>query len=668
MKRFILIFLFALAAPAAEEKPNAFLQFVKKRAAALRAMDRTPATLAEWHTQRAMIRKKLLRAWGGFPKEQCELKPRILGTEIRDGYRVERIIFQTLPGVWMTANAYVPDGPGQRPAVLCVHGHWSGAKQDRTVQARCIGLAKLGFFALAVDALGAGERGIGKALGEYHGEMVAATLWPVGRPLSGLQVYENMRAVDYLLTRKEVDGERLGITGTSGGGNQTMYAGAWDERFKAVVPVCSVGNYQAYLGVACCMCEVVPGALRFTEEWGVLSLTAPRALMVINATQDGIQFSVGEAKKSLALTRPIYALHGKPKSVKHLPVESKHDYNEPMREAMYGWMTLHLKGEGNGAPIDEPKIETVDPEKLRCFPGQTRPDNWLTIPQLAAREGRRLVAQLEQSNWADDLDEVCHALDVHVLGGTKPRPTRLLKDGPEAPTRRINFSPEPGIRLTATETLGKAPRKKDKVIFLNIEGEVKLTENKLAAALQRSGHTVLSLSLRATGQHAYTRDAIRRAPDHNSAEWSLWLGRPLLGQWVRDLRTLLDQLGHEPVTVIGDGPAGVVALCAAALDERIAHTVTIGSLASYISDVPYTNQRLGLMAPNMLREAGDIPHLAALIAPRKLSIVGAVHGSGKALAAAELKANFKFTRRFYKGGSFTLLPNGNDQAILRILK
>ncbi|MED5494822.1 MAG: prolyl oligopeptidase family serine peptidase, partial [Verrucomicrobiota bacterium] len=68
------------------------------------------------------------------------------------------------------------------------------------------------------------------------------------------QVYENMRAVDYLLTRKEVDGERLGITGTSGGGNQTMYAGAWDERFKAVVPVCSVGNFQAYLGVACCMC------------------------------------------------------------------------------------------------------------------------------------------------------------------------------------------------------------------------------------------------------------------------------------------------------------------------------------------------------------------------------------------------------------------------------
>ena len=135
MKRFILIFLFALAAPAAEEKPNAFLQFVKKRAAGLRAMDRTPATLAEWQTQRTMIRSKLLRAWGGFPKEKCELKPRILGTEKRDGYRVERIMFQTMPDVWMTANAYVPDGMRRRPKVLCVLGHWSGAKQARTVQA-----------------------------------------------------------------------------------------------------------------------------------------------------------------------------------------------------------------------------------------------------------------------------------------------------------------------------------------------------------------------------------------------------------------------------------------------------------------------------------------------------------------------------------------------------
>lgn len=143
-----------------------------------------------------------------------------------------------------------------------------------------------------------------------------------------------MRAVDYLLTRPEVDGARLGITGASGGGNQSMYAGAFDERFKAVVPVCSVGNYQAYLGAACCMCEVVPGALRFTEEWGLLSLVAPRALMVVSATKDAFQFSVGEAKKSLALTEKVFQSHGYPDNVRHAIFESPHAYNQPMREAM----------------------------------------------------------------------------------------------------------------------------------------------------------------------------------------------------------------------------------------------------------------------------------------------------------------------------------------------
>ena len=113
-----------------------------------------------------------------------------------------------------------------------VHGHWRGAKQDPVVQSRCIGAAKLGFVVLCVDAFGAGERGIGTKLGEYHGEMTAATLLPLGTPLSGLQVYENMRAVDYLETRPEVDKEQIGITGASGGGNQTMYAGAWDKRLQ----------------------------------------------------------------------------------------------------------------------------------------------------------------------------------------------------------------------------------------------------------------------------------------------------------------------------------------------------------------------------------------------------------------------------------------------------
>ena len=375
---------------ASGQEPTApqFQTFVKEQAKHLRANDAAPTSADEWNSTRTQLRADLLRAWGGFPESPCNLEPRSMGQLDRDGYRIEKLTFQTMPGIWMTANAYVPiTAPSKVPAVLCVHGHWAGAKQDPVVQARCIGLVKLGFFVLCVDALGAGERAVEKKLGQYHGEMTGAMLLPIGKPLSGIQVYENMRAVDYLQSRPEVDPDRIGITGASGGGNQSMYAGAFDERFRCVVPTCSVGNYQAYLSAACCMCEVVPGALRFTEEGNVLGLAAGRGLMVTSATQDAFQFSVDQAKISVARAEAIAGLL-EPKghaTIRHTIIESPHHYNQPMREAMYGWMTLHLKGEGDGSPIAEPSMQTEEPETLRCFPGDSRPDDYVTPATIHVR-------------------------------------------------------------------------------------------------------------------------------------------------------------------------------------------------------------------------------------------------------------------------------------------
>ncbi|MCA9069637.1 MAG: hypothetical protein KDA84_11970 [Planctomycetaceae bacterium] len=177
--------------PESEKLPPAseqFLAFVKTQAQEMRAKDHPPAKLESWKAERQQLRQRLIRSWGGFPKEPCPLKPTIVGELKREGYRVEKLLLQTRPGIVMTANLYLPDGSGRKPAVLCVHGHFGLAKSEPIVQSRCIGLAKLGFVVLMVDAFGAGERGIEKALGEYHGEMVAATLWPTGLALAGLQV------------------------------------------------------------------------------------------------------------------------------------------------------------------------------------------------------------------------------------------------------------------------------------------------------------------------------------------------------------------------------------------------------------------------------------------------------------------------------------------------
>jgi dienelactone hydrolase len=480
-----------IIARAEPPSPRSFLEFIRAQAKARHADDRPPATLGDWRTRNDEVRRKLLAAWGGFPESPCPLDPKVLGTLDRDGYRVEKVIFQTRPGVWMTANAYVPDTPGKHPAILAVHGHWAGAKQDPVVQSRCIGAAKLGFFVLVGDAFGSGERAIGKALGEYHGEMTGATLLPVGLPLSGLQVYENGRAVDYLRTRPEVDGDRIGITGASGGGNQSMYAGAWDERLKAVVPVCSVGNYEAYLGIACCMCELVPGALAFCSEWEVLGLTAPRGLMVINATQDAIQFSVAESNKSLALVEPIYRLFDRADHVRHAIFDSKHDYNQPMREAMYGWMTRHLKGEGDGSPIAEPAIKTEDPETLRCYPGISRPDDWVTIPRFASAEGRKLLAARRSPEEAEAGRK---ALVEKVFGGfPADSPLTVSTEGTV-----LNFQPEPGIALSARYEPAKE-KTAPLAILIDLEGAGKVVSSPLAAEIGRAGWGLVTLDLRDTG-------------------------------------------------------------------------------------------------------------------------------------------------------------------------
>jgi len=642
---------------------NAYLEFIRSSAQRDVAAGGAPLDdLAAADRRLAVVRKRLLESWGGFPETPCDLAPQKLGELDRDGYTLERLQFQTYPGVWMTAHAYVPKREGKLPAVLCVHGHWKEAKQAPQVQARCIGLAKHGFFVLAVDAFGAGERGVGDALGEYHGEMTAATLIPTGKPLSGIQVYENMRAVDYLQSRPEVDPEKIGITGASGGGNQTMYAGAWDKRFKAVVPVCSVGTYNSYLGTACCMCELVPGAASWCCEGEILGLCAPRGLMIFNATQDAHQFSVKEARKSLAVAQTFFDLNDAPAALQHTVFDWKHDYSPTMRERLYGWMTLQLKGEGDGSPLPDPAMTLEDPESIRCYPGETRPDDWVTLPQFAAAEGARLVnsinAPTETGAWNSQHSQLREALLRSSVFRSSPRPDEF-PSGNASLTSVDGIShsvlpivSEPGVTLNCelTTVIRDPKLPVDVAIIVNLDGANAELVKSIGETASQQDWAVLVPQFRATAQQAPAADLIGFAPDHNSGQWGLWVDRPLLGQWAYELQRVISSTrsasGGE-IAVIGIGTAGPVVLCAAAIDSRITRVATVNSLASYISDVPYRGQRFGVMAPGILRDVGDLEHIASLLAPRPLTISGGVTGGGVALDEAGLQSAFGFTQHVY---------------------
>lgn len=632
--------------------------FLRAEALKLRAQDKPPTTLKQWAQRRANLGKRMRAAMGPVPDKDCPLEPRVLGTLKRDDYRIEKVIFQSRPDVWVTASAYVPTKvKGKVPAVLVVHGHWRGARRDPVVQARCLGLVKLGFFVLAVDAFGSGERYTAPAPGTYHGALYGATLWPTGHTLLGMQVYDNRRAVDYLGTRSEVDATKLGVTGASGGGNQSMYAGALDDRIGAVVPVCSVGTYQSYLHAACCVCEVLPGALSFTEEGEVLGLVAPRALMVINATKDGFQFSVGEAKKSLAMASAIFKVAGVHDKVKHLTFESPHAYNKEMREAMYGWMTLWLKGEGKGEPIPEPAHQIETAEELACFPDprEGKPRGFLLLPEFAGRVGRDLVqkhdvrpkhvedwearamlmkASLRKQVFGDFPKTQAFVNHQHVSssGGTARAVSLLLAEDGVA------------LRLTRDSPLIPKGKKAEAVLVLNFD-DVKQEAASKSRDVFLSNRDVLTLELRGTGTAQPAGDVIVGAPDHTSSEHALWVGRPLLGQWVWDVRSLLEATEAKDVVIVGLGQASIVALCAAALSEdRIKSVVVSDVPVSYVTDQPYAvGTRMGLLAPGILK-VGDIAHLAALLCPRRLQIIGGKRLTGEKLKEKELKEAFAFTR------------------------
>ena len=193
-----------------------------------------------------------------------------------------------------------------------MHGHWRDAKtEEGSIQRVGHSLALNGYVCLTIDAFGAGERSTIHGITEYHGYNLGASLMNIGESLLGVQVSENMRAVDLLCSLSYVDSKKIGATGASGGGNQTMWLTAVDERIKAAVPVVSVGTFESYIMRSNCICECLVDGLTFTEESGVLALVAPRAIKMCNHHKDGIPtFLPAEMLRSYNNARPVFRMLG----------------------------------------------------------------------------------------------------------------------------------------------------------------------------------------------------------------------------------------------------------------------------------------------------------------------------------------------------------------------
>ncbi len=331
---------------------------------------------ASWEIKRAFLREQILFAAGLLPlPEKAPLNTQLGNRLERDGYTIQKVVFQSLPNFFVGGSLYRPidPKPNSHPGILAPHGHSDLGRLNESdaasYQARGLTLARIGCTAFMWDMVdyndsarhlsgGYQEVTYGKvhraAWTEASGETI---LWNFN--LLGLQLWNSIRALDFLESLPEVDSKRLVCTGESGGGTQTYNLYAVDDRLTAAAPVCMVSSMMQ----GGCVCENAPG-LRFdTNNVEIGAMIAPKPLLLVNSSQDWTKHTPDVEYPAI---RSIYGLYGLEENVEQIQIDAPHGYNKAMREAVYRWLgrTLNLI-----VPEDyeEPAYETEPRENLLAF-------------------------------------------------------------------------------------------------------------------------------------------------------------------------------------------------------------------------------------------------------------------------------------------------------------
>ncbi|HUT33650.1 MAG TPA: acetylxylan esterase [Planctomycetota bacterium] len=597
------------------------------------------ASKADWEGRRKGIAASLQGALGLSPwPERTPLNARVTGRAEREGYTIENTLFESRPGFFVTANVYVPKGgPERKPAVVVVPGHAMPDGKNYTLyRTGQLALVAHGCIVLSYDPIGQGER---RLPGYSHTVGYPALL--VGWTNEGFITWDTMRAVDCLVSRPDVDPKRLGLTGNSGGGENTFYAMPMEPRFAAGASCCFVCSYHAWVkdGGDHCICNHMPGILRHMEEFEIIALNAPRPFLAANGAKDGI-FPIAGTRQTIERARKVYALDDAADRVRLFEAELPHGWAQPMREAACGWLARWLLGKGDGSPLPEPKVEPDDLKckDLYCLKEGKLPQGARSYANLIRAEAERLVASYPpmpqdpagRAEWAKALRERLW----EVLGGqpTPPQPSaRELGKfewlGHQVERLAISTETSPPLEVPAllihpTKVKAKAPA----VIFLDDGGKAAARVSPVVRGLLERGSAVLALEPRALGEGAVKLN--------HCASDAVLLGRPLLAQqaWdvlcaARYLKSRAD-VGSESVAVVARGSVGLIAVLAGALSDDLSAAAVERTLASYvlaIEDPP--SQPLWAYAANVLKVA-DVSQWLALWAPRPLLWADPI-GSGR---------------------------------------
>lgn len=619
--------------------------YLQRRAERVEAGFRSDlASRDEWEQRRTGYRDEYLYMLGLSPlPERTPLHATITGTLRGDGYEVDMLHYQSRPGLYVTGNLYRPPTtqPGEkRPAVFYVCGHSGrGRNGNKTAfQSHGIWFARHGYICLVVDTLQLGE-----IAATHHGTYNLERWWwhSRGYTPAGVECWNGVRGIDYLVNRPDVDPQRIAVTGISGGGAATFWIAAADERVQVAVPVSGMADLLSYIPNRVinghCDCMFLYNTFRW--PWPrIAGLVAPRPLLFVNSDLDPI-FPMDANERLIASLERLYSLHGASDRTDAVVSVGGHDYRQDIRQAVYRFINGHLKHDA--APVLDSEIDLVDdkarqhpiaPEKLRVFPrDEDLPRDQLnttidehfvrlaavTSPTAATFRVWReeLLTELRRVSFRDLPNRVppavCNKEESSGVEQIETEPGILI------PLRRVGAAPEnPGrIILIATASRPSAagsPASDKPADKTSSDGA-----SAWFAERRQPGDAVYLCEVRGTAGTEWTR---KSPPNYVERSLAL-LGTTADTGRVWDLIAAARYLRHKigagnrpPVVLAGEGAAGVLAAYAALFEPEVTGVVLHRPMLTHMD--PGAPQFL-----NVLRVC-DLPHVLGMLAPKPLTISG----------------------------------------------
>ncbi|MBW6501997.1 MAG: alpha/beta hydrolase family protein [Bacteroidales bacterium] len=570
--------------------------------------------------------------------ERPPLNVNITGTIQRDGYRIEKLWYESLPGLYVPANLYIPDNIKEPvPALIYVCGH--SHTQKVHYQTHPAKFAQLGFICLIVETIQYGE-----VRGEHWGCYARGWFnwYSRGYTPAGVEVWNAIRGLDLLAERPEVDQEKMGVTGISGGGAISWFLGAADPRIKAVAPVCGASTLGAQIttrtidGHCDCMMYINTFQRDFRD---IGALIAPRPILIGQSDRDGLN-RVESVREIYTDLKRIYDLHGVPGNISYIETPGGHSYHEKSRSGIFSFFLEHLMGKSvspeEAGDIDQSPGTLLSEQELQVYVDGPPPGDRTTTIQdsfVSLAVDPEISSDNELNAFREKVTDFLRTRSFGAFPDNPPsfdsvRVFRTL-DRASHGSDIYSFVSEEGWRLKADLRWRNDPaERKPLMIVLRNSNEKRYASEEFISGLDNTWN-IAYLEVRGVGEYGWDSNLqwhVRRA--------SAWTGRTLASMQVYDLLRCIEfcrtlpGVDAESIGLAARDDMGVVALYAALLD---------GKCKTLILKNPPESQNVGSSPDgrgaaveilNCLRIT-DVYQLPALLAPAEIIFIGEMPGSYK---------------------------------------